>query len=72
MTLFEIGCEQTTLRRLNRELFTPEQVASIADNVAGESWERSVMSIGVQKIVVVLKKLTCPLREQTEGTTTPA
>jgi len=32
-----------TLRRLNRELFTPEQVASIAENVAGESWERKVL-----------------------------
>jgi hypothetical protein len=32
-----------TLRRLNRELFTPEQVASIAENVASESWERKVL-----------------------------
>jgi hypothetical protein len=32
-----------TLQRLNRELFTPEQVASIADNVQGESWERKVL-----------------------------
>ena len=32
-----------TLHRLNRELFTPEQVASIADNVAGESLERRVL-----------------------------
>jgi hypothetical protein len=32
-----------TLQRLNRELFTPEQVASIADNVEGESWERKVL-----------------------------
>jgi hypothetical protein len=33
-----------TLHRLNRELFTPEQVASIADNVTGESWERKVLN----------------------------
>jgi hypothetical protein len=32
-----------TLYRLNRELFTPEQVASIADNVEGASWERKVL-----------------------------
>jgi DNA-binding transcriptional ArsR family regulator len=32
-----------TLQRLNRELFTPEQVASIADNVEGEGWERKVL-----------------------------
>ena len=32
-----------TLQRLNRELFTPEQVATIADNVEGESWERKVL-----------------------------
>jgi DNA-binding transcriptional ArsR family regulator len=29
-----------TLHRLNRELFTPAQVGSIADNVTGESWAR--------------------------------
>jgi DNA-binding transcriptional ArsR family regulator len=32
-----------TLHRLNRELFTPEQVASIAVNVEAESWERKVL-----------------------------
>jgi hypothetical protein len=32
-----------TLHRLNRDLFTPEQVASIAENVAGEAWERKVL-----------------------------
>lgn len=32
-----------TLQRLNRELFTPEQVATIADNVESESWERKVL-----------------------------
>ena len=32
-----------TLHHLNRELFTPEQVASIADNVVSESWERKVL-----------------------------
>jgi hypothetical protein len=32
-----------TLQRLNRELFTPEQVASIADNVESASWERKVL-----------------------------
>ena len=37
------GLNGETLQRLNRELFTPEQVASIADNVEGESWERKVL-----------------------------
>lgn len=32
-----------TLHRLSRELFTPPQVASIADNVEGERWERKVL-----------------------------
>ncbi len=32
-----------TLHRLSRELFTVEQVASIADNVEGERWERKVL-----------------------------
>jgi hypothetical protein len=31
------------LQRLNRDLFTPEQVASIAHNVESESWERKVL-----------------------------
>ena len=32
-----------TLHTVSRELFTPEQVASIADNVEGENWERGVL-----------------------------
>jgi DNA-binding transcriptional ArsR family regulator len=32
-----------TLHRLSRELFTPTQVASIADTVEGETWERKVL-----------------------------
>jgi hypothetical protein len=32
-----------TLHQLSRELFTPEQVASIADTVEGEEWERKVL-----------------------------
>jgi len=32
-----------TLHRLRRELFTAEQVASIADSVEGEKWERKVL-----------------------------
>jgi hypothetical protein len=35
--------ESTTLHRLSRELFTPMQVASIADTVEGENWERKVL-----------------------------
>jgi hypothetical protein len=31
------------LRKLSRELFTPETVASIADNVEAENWERKVL-----------------------------
>jgi hypothetical protein len=31
------------LRRLSRELFTVERVASIADTVEGEEWERKVL-----------------------------
>jgi len=31
------------LHTLSRELFTVEQVASIADNVEGENWERKVL-----------------------------
>lgn len=31
------------LHRLSKELFTVEQVASIADNVEGERWERKVL-----------------------------
>src|SRR5215211_7454773 len=32
-----------TLQHLNRDLFTPEQVASIVENVVGEPWERKVL-----------------------------
>lgn len=32
------------LQRLNRELFTPEKVAALADDLAGEAWERKVLS----------------------------
>lgn len=32
-----------TLHRLSRALFTPKQVASIADTVEGETWERKVL-----------------------------
>ena len=35
--------KKETLQHLNRDLFTPEQVASIADNVIGEPWERKVL-----------------------------
>ena len=34
----------TALHQLNRDLFTPEQIASIADNVVGEEWERKVLN----------------------------
>ena len=32
-----------TLQKINRELFTPEQVASIAENVTSDAWERKVL-----------------------------
>ncbi len=35
--------EAGTLHRLSRELFTPTHVASIADVVEGENWERKVL-----------------------------
>jgi len=35
--------QAATLHRLSRELFTPTQVASIADSVEGENWERKVL-----------------------------
>jgi len=35
--------QAATLHRLSRDLFTPAQVASIADTVEGESWERKVL-----------------------------
>jgi hypothetical protein len=35
--------KRETLQHLNRDLFTPEQVASIAENVVGEAWERKVL-----------------------------
>jgi hypothetical protein len=35
--------KRETLQRLNQDLFTPEQVVSIAENVVGEPWERKVL-----------------------------
>lgn len=35
--------KRETLHRINRELFTPEQVASIAENVVSDAWERKVL-----------------------------
>jgi hypothetical protein len=35
--------QAATLHRLSRDLFTPTQVASIADSVEGETWERKVL-----------------------------
>lgn len=35
--------KRETLHRINRELFTPEQVASIAENVMSDAWERKVL-----------------------------
>jgi DNA-binding transcriptional ArsR family regulator len=35
--------EKDALHRLSKDLFTVEQVASIADNVEGERWERKVL-----------------------------
>ena len=35
--------QAATLHRLSRDLFTPTQVASIADAVEGESWERKIL-----------------------------
>ncbi len=35
--------KRETLQRLNQDLFTPEQVASIAESVVGEPWERKVL-----------------------------
>ncbi len=35
--------KQETLKRINRELFTPEQVATIAENVVSDAWERKVL-----------------------------
>jgi len=35
--------EKEALHRLSKDLFTVEQVASIADNVEGERWERKVL-----------------------------
>ena len=35
--------EAATLHRLSRELFTPTQVASIADSVEAENWELKVL-----------------------------
>lgn len=35
--------KRETLQQINRDLFTPEQVASIAENVVGDTWERKVL-----------------------------
>lgn len=35
--------KRETLQRINRDLFTPEQVASIGENVVGDAWERKVL-----------------------------
>jgi DNA-binding transcriptional ArsR family regulator len=37
--------DSEALRRLNKELLTPEKVASFADEVAGDVWERKVLQI---------------------------
>jgi len=42
-TIHRYRLKAETLQRLNRDLFTPEQVASIAENVVGEAWERKVL-----------------------------
>jgi len=35
--------KRETLQRISRELFTPEQVATIAENVVSDAWERKVL-----------------------------
>jgi len=42
-TIHRYRLEAATLHRMSRELFTPTQVASIADTVEGENWERKVL-----------------------------
>lgn len=42
-TTHRYGLQSGALHRLSKELFTVEQVASIADNVEGERWERKVL-----------------------------
>ena len=42
-TIHRYRLKVETLQRLSRDLFTPEQVASIAENVVGEAWERKVL-----------------------------
>ena len=32
-----------TLQRLNKELFTPERVAELANDIGGDTWERKVL-----------------------------
>lgn len=41
MRFYRLNVE--VLRRLNRDLLTPEKVASIADDVEGDAWERKVL-----------------------------
>jgi len=42
-TIHRYRLEAATLHRMSRELFTPTHVASIADTVEGENWERKVL-----------------------------
>jgi hypothetical protein len=42
-TIHRYRLQAATLHRLSRDLFTPTQVASIADTVEGENWERKVL-----------------------------
>lgn len=42
-TVHRYRLRAATLHRLSRDLFTPTQVASIADSVEGETWERKVL-----------------------------
>jgi hypothetical protein len=42
-TVHRYRLEAATLHRLSRELFSPARVASIADTVEGENWERKVL-----------------------------
>ena len=39
--LYRLNAE--VLRRLNKDLLSPEKVASLADDVEGEAWERKVL-----------------------------
>jgi hypothetical protein len=42
-TIHRYRLQAATLHRLSRDLFTPTQVASIADTVEGENWERKIL-----------------------------